>query len=101
MCFCIKNYIGTKVEDLSSVKKLNSSGSLCYRPFQGGGPGIGLIFCGFVVFTIGRSMLSPSLLFVLRICSAYQGGDSVVVYSDCYCSSAFCWPLTFCSFCLE
>ena len=28
----------------------------------------------------------------------FQGGASVVVYSNCQCSFAFCWSLTYCSF---
>ena len=36
-------------------------GSLCYR----GGPCVILILCCFVVFSSGRFMLSPALLFVL------------------------------------
>ena len=35
MRFCIKNYMGTKGEDLSTVKVLEIPGSLCYRLFLG------------------------------------------------------------------
>ena len=33
MYFCIKNYIGTQGEDLSTVEVLETPGSLSYRPF--------------------------------------------------------------------
>ena len=72
MFLCIKNYMGTQGEDLSTINVLYNPGSLCYRPFQGGGPGVILILCSFVVFATGRFMLSCLVLCsrVFRPCLA-------------------------------
>ena len=43
MNFCIWNISRTWVK---TVTVLEIAGSLCYRPFLGGDPGVILIFCG-------------------------------------------------------
>ena len=61
----VKDYIGTQEKDVDSKSVLNTPGSSCYWPFYGGGPGVVLILCDFVVYSTGRLMLSLALLFVL------------------------------------
>ena len=53
-------------------KSVLTTGSLCYRPFLGGDPGVILTLCGFVFFTTGRFILSPALLFVLVFVSPFS-----------------------------
>ena len=48
---------------------------------------------------MGYAATSPTLRSYKTIYSNhFQGGDSVVVYSNCRCSSAFCFYITFCLF---
>ena len=41
-----------------------------------------------------KTGLSPSVIYY----GPFQCGACVVIYSNCQCSSAFCWSLTYCSF---
>ena len=74
MCFCIKSSGGARVALVGcgvlctspTPPPAHNGGLFCW-PFWGGGPGIGLAFCCFVVYSTRRFVLRLALCFFVIV----------------------------------
>ena len=76
--FCIKSSIGTQGEVGWLWGCFEPPGGLLCRPFWGGGPGVGLALCCFVVCSAGRFVVCLS---VCRFVLVFFGPFGVAVAS--------------------
>ena len=68
----VNNNIATQMKIFRQLKCFKHPGSLCYRPFCVGGPGV-IILCVFVIFTTGRFMFILTLfsVIIVQYCLAF------------------------------